>query len=128
MTAATLGAHDFWLVPDAFQVTPGGTLQVRGQTSSSFPTSESAVTVDRVADARLIGADALVLLSDIECLYTRPPDEPGARPIRRTLARLVEAPLAEMILRGDLPEGSVALLDVEDGKLIVDAILARAAE
>ncbi|QLD10440.1 glutamate 5-kinase [Microbacterium oleivorans] len=39
---------------------------------------------DRLAAlvARLIGADALVLLSDIECLYTRPPSEPGARPIR----------------------------------------------
>ena len=38
---------------------------------------------DRLAAlvARLIGADALVLLSDIECLYTRPPEEPGARPI-----------------------------------------------
>ena len=38
---------------------------------------------DRLAAlvASLIGADALVLLSDIECLYTRPPDEPGARPI-----------------------------------------------
>ncbi|MFT4212762.1 MAG: glutamate 5-kinase [Microbacterium sp.] len=40
---------------------------------------------DRLAAlvARLIGADALVLLSDIDCLYTRPPDEPGARPIDR---------------------------------------------
>ncbi|GAA5208559.1 glutamate 5-kinase [Microbacterium kyungheense] len=38
---------------------------------------------DRLAAlvAQLIGADALVLLSDIECLYTRPPDEPGALPI-----------------------------------------------
>ncbi|MFB7891243.1 glutamate 5-kinase [Microbacterium sp. NPDC056044] len=40
---------------------------------------------DRLAAlvAQLIGADALVLLSDIECLYTRPPDEPGAVPIPR---------------------------------------------
>ncbi|MHC2998991.1 glutamate 5-kinase [Microbacterium sp. HJ5] len=40
---------------------------------------------DRLAAlvAQLIGADALVLLSDIECLYTRPPDEPGAEPIPR---------------------------------------------
>ncbi|GEP48930.1 glutamate 5-kinase [Microbacterium saccharophilum] len=40
---------------------------------------------DRLAAlvAQLIGADALVLLSDIECLYTRPPGEPGARPIDR---------------------------------------------
>jgi glutamate 5-kinase len=39
---------------------------------------------DRLAAlvAQLIGADALVLLSDIETLYTRPPDEPGALPIR----------------------------------------------
>ncbi|MGZ0710735.1 glutamate 5-kinase (plasmid) [Coraliomargarita sp. W4R53] len=38
---------------------------------------------DRLAAlvAQLIGADALVLLSDIDCLYTRPPDEPGAQPI-----------------------------------------------
>ncbi|CAN3702076.1 Glutamate 5-kinase [Microbacterium sp. MM2322] len=38
---------------------------------------------DRLAAlvAQLIGADALVLLSDIECLYTLPPSEPGARPI-----------------------------------------------
>ncbi|MCT9820140.1 glutamate 5-kinase [Microbacterium sp. W1N] len=39
---------------------------------------------DRLAAlvAQLIGAEALVLLSDIECLYTRPPGEPGAQPIR----------------------------------------------
>ncbi|MBN9214592.1 MAG: glutamate 5-kinase [Microbacterium sp. SCN 70-200] len=38
---------------------------------------------DRLAAlvAVLIGADGLVLLSDIESLYTRPPDEPGALPI-----------------------------------------------
>ena len=36
---------------------------------------------DRLAAlvAQLIGADALILLSDIESLYTRPPDEPGRR-------------------------------------------------
>jgi glutamate 5-kinase len=39
---------------------------------------------DRLAAlvAQLIGADGLVLLSDIECLYTRPPHEEGAEPIR----------------------------------------------
>jgi glutamate 5-kinase len=38
---------------------------------------------DRLAAlvGQLVGADALILLSDIESLYTRPPDEPGARPI-----------------------------------------------
>ncbi|MFT4221087.1 MAG: glutamate 5-kinase [Microbacterium sp.] len=43
---------------------------------------------DRLAAlvAQLIGADALVLLSDIDSLYTRPPEEPGAEPIDRIAA------------------------------------------
>ena len=38
---------------------------------------------DRLAAlvSELIGADLLVLLSDVDALYTRPPSEPGARPI-----------------------------------------------
>ena len=51
-------AHDFWLVPNAFHVAEGAELAVRGQTSSSFPTSESAVTPDRVAEARVLGASS----------------------------------------------------------------------
>ena len=54
--ASALSAHDFWLVPNAFELAPGDSVTVLGQTSSKFPTTESAVTTDRVADARLIGA------------------------------------------------------------------------
>jgi glutamate 5-kinase len=38
---------------------------------------------DRLAAlvAQLIGADALVLLSDVESLYTKPPSDPSAEPI-----------------------------------------------
>jgi glutamate 5-kinase len=38
---------------------------------------------DRLAAlvAQLVGADVLILLSDIDALYTLPPDEPGAEPI-----------------------------------------------
>ena len=46
----------------------------------------------------------------------------GARPMKRAIMRHVEAPIAEMILRGELPSGSVALLSVEDGQIVVDAI------
>lgn len=40
---------------------------------------------DRLAAlvAKLVHADGLVLLSDVECLYTCPPDQPGARAIDR---------------------------------------------
>src|SRR5690606_34843771 len=46
----------------------------------------------------------------------------GARPLRRLLPRLVEAPLADMILAGDLDEGSTALVSVESGAVTVDAV------
>lgn len=53
-------AHDFWIVPNAFAVAPGGSITVSGQTSSLFPTSLSAVTPDRVVSARVISADTTV--------------------------------------------------------------------
>ena len=52
--------------------------------------------------------------------------ELGARPMRRAIARMVEAPIAELILRGELTRGDVATVDVEDGKIVVDAITPRA--
>lgn len=52
----TLSADDFWVIPNAFQLAEGSTLELRGQTSSLFPTSKSAVAPDRLADARIIGA------------------------------------------------------------------------
>ena len=52
--------------------------------------------------------------------------ELGARPMRRAIGRLVEAPIAEMILRGELDRGDVALIDVEDGRVAVDAVRHRA--
>ncbi|MBN2193582.1 MAG: AAA family ATPase [Polyangiaceae bacterium] len=46
----------------------------------------------------------------------------GARPLRRTIARLVEAPLADHILRGELDEGSVVWVTVVDGEVTVDVL------
>lgn len=77
-SAATLAAHDFWLVPNAFQVAAGDTVDVLGQTSSRFPTTESAVATDRVAEARIIGAGMEARISDLSIsgkslrLRTRP--------------------------------------------------------
>lgn len=63
--SATVQAHDFWLVPNAFQVVRGRSVEVRGQTSSRFPTSESAVSVDRVADARLISKSGFERITEL---------------------------------------------------------------
>jgi ATP-dependent Clp protease ATP-binding subunit ClpC len=51
--------------------------------------------------------------------------ELGARPMRRAIARLVEAPIAEMLLRGELDRGDVAMLDVDGGRIVVDAVRRR---
>ena len=48
--------------------------------------------------------------------------ELGARPMRRAIARLVEAPIAEMILRGQIARGDVITVDAEDGVVTVDAV------
>jgi ATP-dependent Clp protease ATP-binding subunit ClpC len=49
----------------------------------------------------------------------------GARPMKRTIARLLEAPLAERILRGELPRGAVLLASVENGGLEIDVLDGR---
>ncbi|HEY1960449.1 MAG TPA: ATP-dependent Clp protease ATP-binding subunit [Polyangiaceae bacterium] len=48
--------------------------------------------------------------------------ELGARPMRRAIARLIEAPIAEMILRGEIARSDVITIDVEDGAIVVDAV------
>jgi ATP-dependent Clp protease ATP-binding subunit ClpC len=48
--------------------------------------------------------------------------ELGARPMRRAIGRLVEAPIAEMILKGELDRGDVAMIDGEGGRVAVDAV------
>ncbi len=44
--------------------------------------------------------------------------EYGARPLRRTIQRLVENPIARGILQGEYREGDTVVLDVEDDKLV----------
>ena len=41
----------------------------------------------------------------------------GARPLRRTIQRLVENPIARGILQGEYRDGDTVVLDVEDGKI-----------
>ena len=53
--------------------------------------------------------------------------ELGARPMKRTLARLVESPIADMILRGELRAGDVARLTVENAEIVVDVVKGHSA-
>jgi len=42
----------------------------------------------------------------------------GARPLRRTLQRMVESPLSRRLLRGEFSAGDTIVIDVEDDELI----------
>jgi ATP-dependent Clp protease ATP-binding subunit ClpC len=46
----------------------------------------------------------------------------GVRPLKRAIARLVEAPLAEKILEGDLTGGDTVLVCVDNGQLSLDVL------
>ena len=43
----------------------------------------------------------------------------GARPLKRTIQRLVQDPLANMVLAGEVSPGTRITLDVEDGDLVL---------
>jgi ATP-dependent Clp protease ATP-binding subunit ClpC len=45
----------------------------------------------------------------------------GARPMRQVVQRLVETPVSEAILRGEVTEGARIRLQVVDGRLIARA-------
>src|SRR5439155_11605682 len=40
----------------------------------------------------------------------------GARPLRRAIQRYVEDPLADFVLRSQVPEGSTVMVDTPDGE------------
>jgi ATP-dependent Clp protease ATP-binding subunit ClpB len=41
----------------------------------------------------------------------------GARPLKRAVQRYLQDPLADMILKGDVPDGSTLKIDEGDGEL-----------
>ena len=45
----------------------------------------------------------------------------GARPLKRTVQKHLQDPLAELILAGQVPDGSTVKVDEGDGKLVLVA-------
>jgi len=46
----------------------------------------------------------------------------GARPLRKTIQRLLEDPLADLVLSGKLAEASAVSADLKDGQIIFDSL------
>ena len=84
-----------------------------------------AVELERARGVKLDARD-----SAVEALLDAGGFDPemGARPMRRAIGRHIEAPIAEMILKGQLTRGDVATVDVENGLIVVDAVRPTAKE
>jgi ketosteroid isomerase-like protein len=127
-----LQGHDFWLVPNAFHVPDGAEIEVLGQTSSRFPTSEAAVAPTRVADARIISAADEVRIDDLSVSGTslrirHRPRAPGQRIVAVTLHPVSVRESAEGFRRYLVLEGAPEALEryEREGILPTDSITRR---
>jgi ATP-dependent Clp protease ATP-binding subunit ClpC len=83
-------------------------------------------------DAAVRGRSIRVTFDDqvIDHLLTGGGYDPalGARPMRRAIQRLVEAPLARELLRPDLPRGTELRVCLRDGRIVVEQAGSEATE
>ena len=135
LATSLVGAHDFWLVPDGFALAPNSDVVVRGQTSSAFPTSESAVAVDRLTEARVLGAggDETIDVRTTEgasLLLRHRPKTPGQKVITASLGWRSVKETAESFRRYLVLEGAEDALKryEQAGKLPTSSIVRRYAK
>ena len=135
LATSLVGAHDFWLVPDDFALGPDPDIAVRGQTSSAFPTSESAVAVDRLTEARVLGAggDETIAVRTTEgtsLLLRHRPKTPGQKVITASLGWRSVKETAESFRRYLVLEGAEDAMKryEQAGKLPTSNIVRRYAK
>jgi ATP-dependent Clp protease ATP-binding subunit ClpB len=77
---------------------------------------ETAILATRLSERKLTlelteSAKALIATEGFDPVY-------GARPIKRTIQKLVIDPLAQKVLMGEFKEGDTILVDAQDGKIV----------
>jgi uncharacterized GH25 family protein len=128
-----LEGHDFWLVPNAFRIAGGVQVEVHGQTSSRFPSSEAAVALERVADARILSATEEARIRDLSVhgtslrLRHRPRAAAGQRLVAVSLHPSSTRTSAEGFRRYLIAEGAPEALEryEREGLLPADSITRR---
>ena len=137
LSAIPLSAHDFWIVPDAFQVASGGELSLRTVTGVKFPASESAVAANRIARMRVLAAtpagDAPLTgftVSGKSLVVQHRPTGAGQRVIEAALVPSVRRMSGDGFARYLRLEGAAALADryAGEGRLPADSIDMRSAK
>lgn len=116
--ATTVSAHDFWVVPDAFSVAASSDLTARTVTGTRFPASESAVTPERIADARILASAASgdeplrdFTISGKSLFIRHRPVGEGQRVIALTLAPATRRMTSDAFLSYLRLEGAAELAD-----------------
>jgi ATP-dependent Clp protease ATP-binding subunit ClpB len=77
---------------------------------------ETQILAKRLAERKIV----LELSTNGKALIAKEGFDPvyGARPIKRTIQRLVIDPLAQKVLSGEFKEGDTVFVDAEDGKIV----------
>jgi ATP-dependent Clp protease ATP-binding subunit ClpB len=77
---------------------------------------ETQILAKRLAERKI----TLELSDNAKSLIAKEGFDPvyGARPIKRTIQRLVIDPLAQKVLSGEFKEGDTVFVDAEDGKIV----------
>ncbi len=86
--------------------------------------------VNRVADSLADRGMKLRLSEAARKLLAEKGFDPvyGARPLRRTVQRLVENPVSKGILEGQFRDGDTVVLDVEDGNIVPRLLVSAGGE
>jgi len=66
LATTTISAHDFWLIPQKFRISPGDSQTIFANTGMDFPNSLSAVTPDRVDQFILTGKSGKKDITEFE--------------------------------------------------------------
>src|SRR5205085_11585289 len=77
---------------------------------------ETAILAKRLAERKV----TLELTANAKALIAKEGFDPvyGARPIKRTIQRLILDPLAQKVLTGEFKEGDTVFVDAQDGKIV----------
>ncbi|TMB96097.1 MAG: hypothetical protein E6J38_04465, partial [Chloroflexi bacterium] len=77
---------------------------------------ETQILAKRLSDRKI----SLELTENAKALIATEGFDPayGARPIKRTIQKLILDPLAQKVLTGEFKEGDTVLVDAQDGKVV----------
>jgi len=129
VTSVTISAHDFWLVPKKFRISPGDSLIILANTGMDFPNSLNAVAPDRIDQFKLVGESIKENIKEFSvqgnslaanCSFEKPGTFVIAAALKPKEIRLTGKEFNEYLLADGLP--NIYELRKKEGLLDKDAV------